>query len=524
MKQSKSQAGFGKLGLALIFCILVLVPLSRVFFKLRLETIQEVIHGPSFLTALKNSALSAGIATLITVLLSYFLATVIVRTALAGKKVFRGFIILPMLIPSVSHGMGLITLLGNNGILTRLFHLGTSIYGLWGVVLGAVMYATPVAFLMFEDVLKYQDCSAYEAADVLGIPKIRQFTGITLPYLRKPLIAIVFSVFTMVATDYGVPLMVGGKFMTIPVVMYQEVIGQLNFDRGAVYGVILLIPAVLAFLLDFFNKERGNSSYTARKREENGFKSSKAMGYTLCILISFLTVLPISAFILTGFTANYPLDLRATLEHITKTMNLGAGTYLLNSILIAVAVSGIGCGISFFTAYFTARMPSKGSRVLHLFAITSAAVPGIVLGLGYVLAFKGSFLQGTLFILILVNLMHFFSSPYLMMYNGLHKLNEHLEAVGATLGISRLRMIRDVFLPQSRGTLTEMATYFFVNSMMTISAVSFLVTAANKPVALMIPQFEAQMQIEAAAIVSLIILLVNLLMRKLLQVARNKLV
>ena len=111
-----------------------------------------------------------------------------------------------------------------------------------------------------------------------------------------------------------------------------------------------------------------------------------------------------------------------------------------------------------------------------------------------------------------------------MMYNGLHKLNEHLEAVGATLGISRLRMIRDVFLPQSRGTLTEMAAYFFVNSMMTISAVSFLVTAANKPVALMIPQFEAQMQIEAAAIVSLVILLVNLLMRKLLQVARNKLV
>ena len=147
---------------------------------------------------------------------------------------------------------------------------------------------------------------------------------------------------------------------------------------------------------------------------------------------------------------------------------------------------------------------------MHLSAITSAAVPGIVLGLSYVLLFKNSWIYGTIVIMAMVNVVHFISSPYLMMYNTFSKLNENLEAVGHTLGISRAYMIRDVFIPTCKGTIIEMFSYFFVNCMMTISAVSFLATTANKPISLMINQFEAQMQLECAAIVSILILLVNL--------------
>ena len=100
---------------------------------------------------------------------------------------------------------------------------------MWGVIAGSVMYAFPLAFLMIDNVMKYEDSSPYEAAQVLGIPRWRQLISITLPYLRKPLISIVFAVFTWIVTDYGVPLMVGGKFTTLPVLLYQEVIGQLNF-------------------------------------------------------------------------------------------------------------------------------------------------------------------------------------------------------------------------------------------------------------------------------------------------------
>ena len=170
----------------------------------------------------------------------------------------------------------------------------------------------------------------------------------------------------------------------------------------------------------------------------------------------------------------------------------------------------------------TARNRTKLSYVLHLMSISSLAVPGIVLGLSYVMFFKKSPIYGTFAMLFLVNSMHFFASPYLMAYNTFGKINENLEDVGATLGLGRWSIIRDVLLPQMTGTILEMMSYFFVNCMMTISAVSFLANVSNKPIALMITQFEGQMQLECAAFVSLLILVVNVLMKYIVYVTKKR--
>ena len=223
-----------------------------------------------------------------------------------------------------------------------------------------------------------------------------------------------------------------------------------------------------------------------------------------------IALLPVVSFAVLAFAKDYPGDLTFTLENLSKAIKLKADDYLLNSILIALLTALCGVTISFFTAYLSARMKSRVSRFLHLACMTSAAIPGMVLGLSYVLTFTNTPIYGTLFILVIVNIIHFIASPYLMMYNAMSKINENLESVAQTLAINRLYMIKDVFLPQCKTTLLEMFSYFFVNCMMTISAVSFLSTTANKPVALMINQFEAQMQLECAAVVSLMILLVNL--------------
>ena len=146
-------------------------------------------------------------------------------------------------------------------------------------------------------------------------------------------------------------------------------------------------------------------------------------------------------------------------------------------------------------------------------SITSMAIPGLVLGLSYVLFFKGSFIYGTLAILILVNSMHFFASPYLMIYNSFNIINKNLEDVGATLNISRPRILLGVLVPQTKDTLVEMLSYFFVNSMMTISAVSFLANSNTRQLSLMIRQFEGGRLMECAAFVSLMILFVNLLVK-----------
>lgn len=134
-----------------------------------------------------------------------------------------------------------------------------------------------------------------------------------------------------------------------------------------------------------------------------------------------------------------------------------------------------------------------------------------MLGLSYMLFFKGSPLYGTIGILIMVNLVHFFASPYLMAYNALNKLNASLEAVGQTLGIPRRRMTLDVFIPQTSGTIVEMASYFFVNCMVTISAVAFLANVSHMPLALLISDFDTQMPVECAAVASIVTFVVNVI-------------
>lgn len=521
-KLELGKAEYTKLLLAMVFVSMVFIPLVRMFSYMDMDSIRRVVSSAVFGEAVLHSLTSALIGTLITVVIAFVLALCIERTNIRFKGIFAIIFVLPMLLPSISHGMGLVILLGNNGILTRLLNLTSSIYGLKGIVMGSVLYAFPVAYLMIVDVLRYEDGSAYEAAQVLGIPKFRQFTAIMLPFLRKPLISVVFSIFTMIITDYGVPLMVGGKYTTIATVMYQEVIGQLDFGKGAVFGTILLVPAVIAFVVDLTNKDKGNSTYVTKPCEKSSKPAMMIGAYLYCGLVCLITLLPLVSFVLLAFAADYPSDLSFTLTNLSQAFRLKAGNYFLNSVVIALCTAVIGVVIAFMTAYLSARMKSRLSRFLHLSSMTSAAIPGMVLGLSYVLVFNGTPIYGTIIVLVLVNVIHFIASPYLMIYNSMCKINENLEDVAHTMGIKRAFLIRDVLIPQCKETLMEMFSYFFVNCMMTISAVSFLANTSNKPVALMINQFEAQMQLECAAVVSLMILVMNLVVKGSVHVLKTR--
>ena len=506
--------------LVIIIFVTTIFPLLSMLANIGFKDLIEVFGDQRFHSALFNSLSSSTIATVFSIIIGFVLAYIIERINFKFKSLFKVLFILPMLIPSIAHGMGLITLLGNNGIITKLLNLDYGIYGIQGVIVGSVMYSFPVSYLMFSNIIRYEDATPYEAAKVLGLTRLDQFKVITLPYLRKPLISIVFAIFTMIITDYGVPLTIGGKYITIPVLMYQEVIGQLDFAKGAIYGAILLIPAFIAFVLDYLNKDKGNDNFVSKGFTLINNKIFSILSFLYSIIISLFTLLPIMSFIIIGFTSDYPNNLSFSLDNINNAFSMNALTYLFNSVMIAICVSIIGSVLSFIIAYVTAR--NNYNKLLHILVIVSAAIPGIVLGLSYIIFFKESVIYGTIFILILVNTTHFIASPYLMMYNTLNKLNANLESVGSILGINKLYMIKDVFIPQCFTTLLEISSYLFVNSMMTISAVSFLSNSSNKPLSLMINQFEAQMQLEEAAIVALIILTTNLLVKYILNLISKK--
>lgn len=472
--------------LALFFLFAAVLPLLGMFAGLLDPAAREVFSSERFASACLNSALVASTATAISLCLALFVAWALCRTNIKGKGFIAILMTAPMLIPSLAHGMSLVFPFGSNGMIARALGIDGGLYGFWGIVAGSVLYSFPSAFLLLYDVLKYEDASPYEAAS---------------------------ATFALVATDYGVPLIVGGKCTTLPVLMYQEVVGLLNFDAGVAIGFVLLIPAVIAFLADILNAEKGKASFVSKPFSIRRNRARDGIAAVFLALVGVFVAMPVVAFSVVSFVKKYPVDPSFTLANIGRAFNMNMGEYWVNSLFIACAVALVGTCLAYCAGYLTARAGGRFSKLLHLVCITTLAVPGIVLGLSYMVFFKGSPLYGTFAILVLVNLVHFFASPYLMAYNSLGKANANLEAVGSTLGVSRLHIFKDVLIPQTADTILEMFSYFFVNCMVTISAVAFLSTTMDMPLALLISDLDSQRLTECAALVSLVIFASNVLLK-----------
>lgn len=495
----------------LFLLVSILYPLITMLLKVEWNTFPELLSSNAFKNAFNNSLIVTTISTIISVLIAYIIAYTLNRTNIKHRAILKVFLTLPMLIPSISHGLGLINLFGANGIISSVF--GFNIIGESGIVVGSILYSFPVAFLMLDDGFNYIDNTMYDTAKVLGLNKVETFKKVTMCYMKKPLLSSIFAVFTLIFTDYGVPLAVGGKFITLPVFLYKEVIGLLDFSRGTMIGLFLLIPAFVSFIFDNFSKDYSFGEFEGKdyKIEDNYIRDVLLTSF-IYFTIGFILII-IGSFIYYAFIDNYVLNRVFSLKHFEYVMNNNLINYIINSLLIAISVSVLGTIIAYSTAYYTARIKNNISKIAHVLTIISLAIPGIVLGLSYTISFHNSFIYNTYLILILVNIVHFIASPYLMAYNALQKINPNYEIVSKTCHISLFRIIIDVIIPCSKKTIREMFAYFFVNSMITISAVTFLFNTKTMPLSLLINTYEENLMLGEAAIISLIILLFNIIVK-----------
>ncbi len=289
--------------LGVFFLFAVLLPLISVMTNLRDADVSAILSHPQTVPAILNSLKASVTATFLSIALAFAAAWCVNRTGIRRTALFDILLVIPMLIPSISHGTGLIILLGDNGILTKLFGLQKSIYGFAGIVMGSMLYAFPIAYLMISDILRYEDSTPYEAARTLGIPAKNRFFAITLPYLRKPMISVVFAVFTAIVTDYGVPLMVGGMYKTLPALMYEETIHRMNYAKGSVFGLILLLPAVIAFLFDLLSGKDRTGNSNIKPFRTAGTPAGKCVSYIVLTLITVCVLLPVASFVPGAFAA-----------------------------------------------------------------------------------------------------------------------------------------------------------------------------------------------------------------------------
>lgn len=511
-----------KISILIFIFLLVTVfyPLLEMLIRVEWSDFGSLVSSFAFREALSNSLIVTSISTIISILMAYLLAFTLNRTNIKHRAVLKLLFTLPMLIPSISHGLGLINLFGANGIISK--SLGFNIIGSYGIILGSIMYSFPVAFLMLDDGFNYIDNNMYSTAKVLGLNKWQTFKKVTFCYLKKPLLSAIFAVFTMIFTDYGVPLAVGGKFITLPVFLYKEVIGLLDYSKGTMIGLFLLIPAIISFLFDNFSKDYSSGEFEGKEYKISSNKKRDVILTTFVYLIIAFIFLILGSFIYYAFVNNPVIDNTLSFKHFEYIIDNNISKYIFNSLFIALLVAIFGTIMAFFAAYTTARIKGKSAKIIHILTIISLAIPGIVLGLSYSIGFRDSFIYNTFIIMIIVNIIHFIASPYLMAYNALEKVNPNYEVVAKTCNISTFRIIMDVIIPCTKKTIREMLAYFFVNSMVTISAITFLFNTKTMPLSLLINNYEGNMMLGEAAIISLIILFFNVIVKGIIYIINRK--
>lgn len=518
----KEYARVAFLALIFIFCIL---PLVILLFNIKGNDLNYVFSDNTFYNSLKNSLLYSIIAATLSTCLALVVAYFLNKANIRHKKVMVTILTLSMLIPTISIGLGIRTLFGENGFLSKTLGLVIDYNGYFGLIFGSIIISFPPTFLIVYDSLQYENKAPYDVAKITGVSEFKSFFKITLPYLKRPLIAAFFASFTLIFSDYGIPMEVAGNLKTLPMYLYEQVLSTFQYGRGSIVGLFLLIPALLSFLVEILFKDNHSEQRTEALILPSKIFNKITVG--ICVFITVIMFLPSISFICLAFMKGYPNNISFSFENIlnmfTGSYGIGLSKYILNSIAIATITCIIGTIIAFVIAYFTTRIKGKLGRALHFFSIASIAIPGLVLGIGYILIFKDTngFFYGTIAILVAVNIAHFIGQPYIMAKNCLEKIDKEFEVIGNTLGVSRVKIFFGVILPNSKITIIEMLSYFFINSMITISAVAFLCTYKNQPLAILITSFEKSGNYEMQAVVSLFILILNCIF-KLVFILTNK--
>ena len=510
-----------QVGLVLFLFVFLLLPLVFMLFQAKGVHYGSVFidNGDLLLKSTLNSFLYSTVSTVISVVLATVCAYFLSRARIKGKKWFVILLVLPMLIPTVSIGLGVKLLFTSNGFFQKIFGLKFDGSGLFDLIVGSVVFSFPAAFLLIYDSLLYEDKSIYDAANTLGIKRFRSFFGITLPYLKTTLISAFFASFILIFADYGLPLEVAGKLNTLPHYLYLQFSGTvISKEKGAVISLVLLIPAIIAFVVDILNKE--TSDGVAKSEKIKPSKAFNGVAIAVISIVGILLILPTIAFVSLSFMKRFPNNTAFTFDHYKKAFSPYTSEpvprFLKNSLTISLLVGIVGTIVSYICGYVSTRTKGPLTKVVHLLSISSLAVPGLVLGVGYLFlfGFSSGFFADTIMILVIVNMIHYFSSPYLMAKNAFEKIDKNYETVAETLGISKNSMFFKVMIPNTVGTILQMFSYLFINSMITISAVSILCsTNALKPLAVSITVFDNQANWEMESVVSTLILAINLFMK-----------
>jgi iron(III) transport system permease protein len=517
-------AQFLLLGCCALLALFLLGPMAAILIKsvqdksgafVGLLQFREYFSTPALQSSIWNTFWVALVVTGITIPLAFAYAYALTRSCMRGKILFRVIALTPILAPSLMSAISFIQWFGNQGAMKFLLG-GATVYGPLGIILSAIYATFPHALMIVLTALLLADGRLYEAAESLRTPTWRKFLTITLPGAKFGLVSATMVVFSYTVSDFGIPKVIGGNFNVLAVDIYKQVIGQQNFNKGAVVSLILLFPVLVAFVVDWIMQGRLQAQFSARAVPYAPKPSpwfDRAM-FAYCLIVALLILAVLGMAVYTSFIKFWPYDKSLSLRHYQfGLIDAGVLVSYFNSLKLALWVAIGGTIFIFGSAYLlekTRGMPLTKSAV-RLLAAIPMGVPGMVLGLGYILFFNDpanplSGIYGTLTILVMSTVVHYYTSSHLTAVTALKALDNEFESVSASLKVPFYKTFFRVTVPVCLPAILDIGRYMFVNAMVTISAVVFLYSADTQLASVAILNLDEAGEIgPAAAMATLIV-------------------
>ena len=525
----------------ILLIVFILFPLVSLLKNAFLDTtgnfigfsnFSKYIENPSLIASFKNSIFVSTVSSLISLCLAFIYSYAITRTNIKFKNFFKTMGIFPLFAPAMLYGISLIYLFGNKGFFT-IMGFEVPLYGPLGIIISQILFTFPQAFLILSVALSMADYRLYEAADSLGASEFKKFCKITIPGIKYSLISAFFVSFILAFTDFGAAKVVGGNYNVLATDIYKQVVGQFNIPMGATVSMVMLIPVLIAFTLDKMASKKQGMTITAKSMPYK-IKENKLRDRVFLIACSFITLL---IFILIFVSAIgsviklWPYNLNFTIEHYTFKGISGNGikTYL-SSLKISTLTAIFGTIFVFFSAYMIEKVDKfpRLRQIAYFLSMIPMALPGLALGISYITFFNSSnnplnFLYGSTMILVIVNIVHFYTVSFITSNSSLKMLDKEYELVAKSINIPFYKVFFNITVPMSITSILEIVVYYFVNSMVTVSALIFLYTPQTQTASISILKLDEIGYIGPSAAMAVLVLLTNIVVRLLYEFVTKKL-
>ena len=454
----------------------------------------RVLAMKNFQTAITNT-LKVGflvgiVSALIGLLFAYVEVYVKLKTKFMGG-IFKVVSMLPVVSPPFVLSLSLIMLFGKSGIITR-YLLGiydNSVYGFWGIVIVQTLTFFPVCYMMFRGLLKNIDPSLEEAARDMGASRWRVFMTVTLPLILPGIGNAFLVTFIESIADFANPMIIGGSYDTLATTIYLQITGAYDKNGAAAMAVVLLFITLIMFVVQkYYLEAKSTATLSGKASRERMLITDKSVTRPLTILCSAIAIFVILMYVCIPFGAlfrTWGYDFHLTTRWFEQVFVRYKGLKAFkDSFVLSLIAAPITALLSMIISYLVVKKKFKAKGFIEAVSMLAMAVPGTVLGVGYIRGFAGGIfrtgilqgLYGTGVILVIVFIVRSLPTGTRSGISALRQIDKSIEESAYDMGANSFKVFTSVTLPLIKDSFLSGLVTAFVRSITAISAIILLVT------------------------------------------------